>query len=63
MGGVLHIQCIPRSLEKRNGVGGRSWRKYSWFIQEDGTMIRWIESSLGDFKLPEILFMKDDEKL
>ncbi len=29
MGGVLHIQCIPRSLEKRNGVGGRSWRKYS----------------------------------
>ena len=22
MGGVLHIQCIPRSLEKRNGGGG-----------------------------------------
>jgi hypothetical protein len=26
-------------------------------------MLRWIESSLGDFKLPEVLFMKEDNKL
>ena len=27
MGGVLHIQCIPRSLEKRNGGGGSKLEK------------------------------------